>query len=59
MVATVLLPYLPASALHSISGAATPDALEYSASGLAVAVLVAWAAVLLLTAYVALARRDA
>lgn len=27
----ILLPYLPASALHSLSGAASPDALEYLA----------------------------
>lgn len=55
----ILLPYLPASALHSLSGAASPDALEYLAPGLAAAVLVSWASVLLLAAYVALARRDA
>lgn len=56
----ILLPYLPASALHSLSGAASPDALEYLAPGLAVAVLVAWATVLLLAAYyAAFARRDA
>lgn len=55
----ILLPYVPASALHSLSGAASPDALEYLAPGSAATVLIAWAAVLLVAAYVSLARRDA
>nr|WP_246195564.1 ABC transporter permease subunit [Halopolyspora algeriensis] len=54
-----LLPWLPASALHSLSGAASPQAPEHLAPGWAAVVLVAWAAALLLLAYVVFSRRDA
>lgn len=55
----LLLPFLPASALHSLSGAASPDALEYIAAGVAAAVLASWTVVSLVAAYVSFARRDA
>lgn len=54
-----LLPYLPASALHSLSGAASPGDLEYLAPGLAAAVLITWVAVLLIAASFSFVRRDA
>ncbi len=54
-----LQPLLPASALHSLSGSALPNAPEYLAPGSATVVLVGWVAVLLLAAYLAFARRDA
>lgn len=50
---------LPASALHSLSGSVSPNSPEYLATGPAAFVLVAWAAALLLAAYLAFARRDA
>ncbi len=55
----LLQPLLPASALHSLSGSASPNSPEYLATGPAAFVLLAWVAVLLLAAYVAFARRDA
>ena len=55
----LLLPFLPASALHGLSGTASPRVPEYLAPGPAAFVLLAWAAVLLLAAYVAFAKRDA
>jgi ABC-2 type transport system permease protein len=54
-----LLPLLPASALHSLSGVASPDTLEYLRPGSAIAVLVGWAAVVLVAAYASFAGRDA
>jgi ABC-2 type transport system permease protein len=53
-----LLPWLPASALHSLSGSTTVDAAEYLPAGLAALVLALWAAALLAAANAALSRRD-
>lgn len=53
----ILSPYVPASALHSLSG--TASVTDRLAAGPAAGVLLAWAAVLLACAYVAFSRRDA
>ena len=55
----LLLPYLPASALHSLSGSASPGSPEHLAPVPAIFVLLVWAAGLLLAAYVSFAKRDA
>lgn len=54
-----LLPWLPASALHSLSGSAAPSAAEHLPAGAAALVLVLWAAAFLAAANTALSRRDA
>ncbi|MGB3633987.1 MAG: ABC transporter permease subunit [Rubrobacteraceae bacterium] len=54
-----LLPGLPASALHCLSGSASPSSPEYLAPVAATLVLLVWAAGLLLAAYVSFAKRDA
>ncbi|MGF1471465.1 MAG: ABC transporter permease [Rubrobacteraceae bacterium] len=55
----VLLIGLPASSLHSLSGAVSPGSPEYLAPLPAAFVLLAWVAGLLVAAYVSFARRDA
>lgn len=54
-----LLPWLPASALHSVSGSTTPDAAEYLPPGAAGVVLAVWAGLFLAAAIVLVTRRDA
>ncbi|HSK90397.1 MAG TPA: hypothetical protein VK875_03700 [Euzebyales bacterium] len=54
-----LLPWLPASALHSLSGSATPSAAEYLPPAVAALVLVTWFAASLVAAHRSLVRRDA
>jgi ABC-2 type transport system permease protein len=54
-----LLPWMPASALHSLSGSAAPTTAGYLPAGVAALVLVVWAAVLLAAANTSLSRRDA
>lgn len=55
----LLLPSLPASALHSLSGSNAPNAAEHLAPGPAVLVLLLWTAGFLLVAYSSFAKRDA
>ena len=55
----LLLPGLPSSALHSLSGSVSMNSPEYLAPGPAAFVLLAWAAGLLVAAYASLATRDA
>ena len=55
----LLLPGLPASALHSISGSISSSSPEYLTPAPAAFVLLAWAMGLLLAAYISFARRDA
>ena len=55
----LLLPGLPASALHSISGSISSNSPEYLTPLPAAFVLLAWAVGLLLAAYTSFARRDA
>lgn len=54
-----LLPWLPASALHSLSGSAAPTTAESLPAGAAALVLVVWAVVFLAAAHTSLSRRDA
>ena len=55
----LLLPGLPASALHSLSGSVSTSSPEYLTPGPAAFVLFTWAAGLLIFAYVSLSARDA
>lgn len=55
----LLLPGLPSSALHSLSGSVSTRSPEYLALGPATLVLLTWAAGLLIAAYVSLSARDA